>query len=52
MVDGETYEQELQIGTLFHAIAGAFKRLQKLGDVTKIQAEVRDLTSKMQEAKA
>ena len=52
MADGEeTYEQEGQVGNLFHAIASAFKRLEKLTDAAKIQAEVRDMAAKMQEAK-
>lgn len=51
MADDETYEQELQVGNLFRAIASGFKRLEKLADATKIQGEVRDLTSKLQEAK-
>lgn len=51
MADDETYEQELQIGNLFRAIASGFKRLEKLADAAKIQGEVRDLTSKLQEAK-
>ena len=51
MIDEETYEQELQVGNLFRAVAGGFKRLEKLTDAAKIQGEVRDLTLKLQEAK-
>lgn len=52
MADNEdTYEQEVQVGNLFRAVASGFKRLEKLTDAAKIQAEVRDLTSKLQEAK-
>lgn len=49
--DEETYEQEIQLRSLFHAISSALKRIEKLTDVKKLNEEFQDLTSKLQEAK-
>jgi hypothetical protein len=47
----ETYDQEISVAELFKSIAAGFKRIENLKDASKIQEEVKELTSKMQEAK-
>ena len=48
---GVVYEQEIQLETIFTALAEGFKKLDKLADATKQTALLRELTAQMQEAK-
>lgn len=47
----EPYEEEKQLGLLFNSIGAAFVRLDRIVDADKEQQELKEIGTKLQDAK-
>lgn len=47
----EPYEEEVQLGQLFNSIGAAVVRLNRSADAAKEQQELKDIATKLQDAR-